>query len=73
MNYKSNKHQEMIKNPVERAIWELKKNGLLKKYSFLTTDDLSFNDGNKEVMLEKLQILLCVAAEELQTIIQKIK
>ncbi len=62
----------MIKNPVERAKWDIQRNKLLAKYSFLTPEDLSFNDGNKDAMLENLQIKLCVSPEDLNKILLKL-
>ncbi len=49
--------------------WNEQKVKLLKKFSILTDEDLTFRDGNKDAMLEKLQIKLGKNKEELDKII----
>ena len=52
--------------------WIIQKRKLLNKYTFLTEEDLHFRDGNKNAMLEKLQIKLCLNEEELEKILKNI-
>ena len=49
--------------------WNERKNKLKQKFGFLTDNDLMFEEGKKEVMLEKLQIKLGKTKEELIRII----
>lgn len=53
---------------INESIWKVQKAKMLKKFSFLTEDDLNFRDGNKDAMLEKLQITLCLNGEELKKV-----
>lgn len=52
--------------------WENKKKKLLKKFSFLDENDVSFRSGNREEMMEKLQIKLCVSKEDLEKLLSSI-
>ena len=49
--------------------WNLLKGKLKKKFAVLTDNDLMFEEGKKEVMLGKLQIILGKSKEELDRII----
>jgi uncharacterized protein YjbJ (UPF0337 family) len=49
--------------------WNERKSKLKQKFGFLTDNDLMFEEGKKEVMLEKLQIKLGKTKEELIRII----
>jgi hypothetical protein len=60
-------------NAVEKNdTWIIQKRKLLNKYTFLTEEDLSFRDGNKNAMLENLQIKLCLNEEELEKILNNL-
>lgn len=52
--------------------WLKKKKKLLKKFSFLDDNDVSFRSGNWEEMMEKLQIKLCVSKEDLEKLLSSI-
>ena len=52
--------------------WENTKKKLLKKFSFLEENDVSFRSGNQEEMMEKLQIKLCVSKEDLEKLLSSI-
>ena len=45
--------------------WKVQKSKLLKKFSVLTEEDLFFREGQKEEMLERLQLILGKNKEEL--------
>lgn len=45
--------------------WRIQKSKLLKKFSVLTEDDLFFREGQKDQMLERLQLILGKNKEEL--------
>ncbi len=49
--------------------WDIQKVKMLKKFSVLTEDDLRFRSGDRDGMLEKLQIKLGKNKEELDEII----
>jgi len=49
--------------------WNLLKGKLKKKFAVLTDNDLMFEEGKKEVMFGKLQIILGKSKEELDKII----
>lgn len=49
--------------------WKERKDRLKQKFEFLTDNDLKFEDGTKEEMLNKLQIKLGKTKEELLRII----
>lgn len=49
--------------------WDLLKGKLKKKFAVLTDNDLMYEEGKKEVMLGKLQIILGKSKEELDKII----
>jgi hypothetical protein len=60
-------------NAVEKNdTWIIQKRKLLNKYTFLTEEDLHFRDGNKNVMLENLQIKLCLNEEELEKVLNNL-
>ena len=52
--------------------WMVQKKKLLNKYTLLTEEDLRFRDGNKNAMLENLQIKLCLNEEELEKILNNL-
>jgi len=49
--------------------WNFLKGKLKKKFAVLTDNDLMFEEGKKEVMFGKLQIILGKSKEELDKII----
>lgn len=53
--------------------WNKQKSKLLKKFTVLTEEDLSFREGRKEEMLERLQLILGKNKEELIMIFDEIK
>ncbi len=53
--------------------WNKQKTKLLKKFSVLTEEDLSFREGRKEEMLERLQLILGKNKEELIMVFDEIK
>lgn len=60
-------------NTVEKnEIWKEQKKKLLKKFTFLTEDDLNYRDGNSNAMLENLQIKLCLNEEELSKVFKNL-
>lgn len=52
--------------------WKKTKSKLLKKFSVLTEDDLFFREGQKDDMLERLQLILGKNKEELIMIFDSI-
>jgi hypothetical protein len=53
-------------------VWDDKKDKLKEKFSCLTERDLFFDQGNIEIMLEKLQLKLHITRHELYKIISKL-
>jgi len=49
--------------------WNVQKGKLKKKFAVLTDNDLMFEEGRKEEMFGKLQIILGKSKEELDKII----
>jgi len=49
--------------------WSERKSRLKMKFEFLTDNDLMFEEGNNDEMLEKLQVRLGKSKAELQKII----
>jgi hypothetical protein len=57
--------------PKEKNVaWILKKRKLRQRYVFLTDRDLKYDEGQKGVMLEKLQTRLGKTKEELEAIMK---
>lgn len=52
--------------------WNEQKVKLKQKFNTLTDQDLKFEEGQKELMMEKLQIKLGKTKEELKQIIEKL-
>lgn len=52
--------------------WNEQKGKLMKKFAFLTEDDLMFEKGKEEEMYGKLQIKLGKTKEELHKIINEL-
>ncbi|HZL08661.1 MAG TPA: CsbD family protein [Prolixibacteraceae bacterium] len=52
-----------------KGTWKAQKGKLKQKFANLTNNDLLFAEGNKEVLLGKLQIKLGISKEELNEII----
>lgn len=59
----------MASKELTRVSWAEQKEKLKKKFARLTQNDLYFEDGKKDLMLNKLQIKLGKTKEELQAII----
>jgi uncharacterized protein YjbJ (UPF0337 family) len=55
-------------NNIEES-WNEQKSRLKEKFVILTNNDLTFEDGNKEEMLGKLEITLGKTKEQLHAII----
>ena len=58
-----------IMNMNEIGYWNKKKEKLKEKYTTITDEDLSFNEGKEQVMLEMLGYKLGKTKEELVRII----
>lgn len=61
-------------NPSETAVpfkgpWQEQKTKLLAKYDTLTSEDLTYEKGKKDEMLDKVQVKLGKTKEELAEII----
>lgn len=54
---------------VENAGWELQKTKLKEKFTHLTEADLSFEEGKKDEMLQRVQTKIGKTKEELQKLI----
>jgi len=52
--------------------WNEQKGKLKQKFAILTDNDLMFDEGKKEEMLGKLQIILGTTKEELHKIISSL-
>lgn len=52
--------------------WKIQKAKLLKKFSVLTEEDLFFREGQKDEMLERLQLILGKNKEELRMVFDAI-
>jgi len=57
-------HKKMNREQLKEE-WKILKAKLLKKFSVLTEDDLFFREGQKDDMLERLQLILGKNKEEL--------
>lgn len=57
-------HKKMNREQLKEE-WKIQKSKLLKKFSVLTEDDLFFREGQKDQMLERLQLILGKNKEEL--------
>ncbi|HEY1056613.1 MAG TPA: hypothetical protein VGE24_15810, partial [Emticicia sp.] len=57
-------HKKMDREQLKEE-WRIQKAKLLKKFSVLTEDDLFFREGQKDDMLERLQLILGKNKEEL--------
>ena len=53
-----------------RGNWLEQRRKLKEKFAILTDDDLLYEQGNKEEMLEKVQVKLGKTKEELRKIIE---
>jgi uncharacterized protein YjbJ (UPF0337 family) len=52
-----------------KGSWNVQKGKLKKKFAVLTDNDLMFEEGKKDVMFGKLQVILGKSKEELDRII----
>jgi uncharacterized protein YjbJ (UPF0337 family) len=52
--------------------WNERKVKLKQKFEFLTDSDLLFEEGKKELMLNKLQVSLGKTREEIEMIIENL-
>lgn len=52
----------------EKGTWNERKGKLKQKFAILTDNDLMYDEGRKEEMFGKLQIILGKSKEELQKI-----
>lgn len=57
---------------IVKGSWSEQKGRLKQKFAALTENDLLFEEGKKEEMLGKLQIILGKTKEELQLIIAQL-
>lgn len=57
-------HKKMNREQLKEE-WRVQKSKLLKKFSVLTEEDLFFREGQKDEMLERLQLILGKNKEEL--------
>jgi uncharacterized protein YjbJ (UPF0337 family) len=56
----------------ENKNWNEQKAKLREKFAVLTGNDLLFEDGRKEAMMQKLQVILGKTKEELTLLISKL-
>jgi uncharacterized protein YjbJ (UPF0337 family) len=56
----------------ENKSWNEQKAKLREKFAVLTGNNLLFEDGRKEAMMQKLQIILGKTKEELTLLLSKI-
>jgi len=60
-------------NKTEQTVkWEVQKRELQKRFAVITNSDVMFKPGQKDLMLEKLQIKLGKTKEQLDAIISKL-
>jgi uncharacterized protein YjbJ (UPF0337 family) len=62
----------MINSTGGSADWNDQKAKLKEKFAILTGNDLLFEEGKKEQMLKKLQLILGKSKEELANLISKL-
>jgi uncharacterized protein YjbJ (UPF0337 family) len=60
----------MIKSIQGKANWNYQKRRLKEEFAILTDDDLLYEQGKKDEMLEKIQIKLGKTKEELDKIVE---
>ncbi len=52
--------------------WEVQKGQLIQRFEILTNNDLTFEEGKKDEMFGRLQIILGYSKDQLKEIISKI-
>lgn len=52
--------------------WEVQKGQLIQRFEILTNNDLTFEEGKKDEMFGRLQIILGYSKDQLRDIISKI-
>ncbi len=52
--------------------WEVHKGQLIQRFEILTNNDLTFEEGKKDEMFGRLQIILGYSKDQLKEIISKI-
>ena len=60
----------MIRSKQGKDNWNYQKSKLKEEFAMLTDDDLLFEQGKKDEMLEKIQIKLGKTKEQLDAIIE---
>jgi uncharacterized protein YjbJ (UPF0337 family) len=59
-------------NKEAKESWEVQKGQLIQRFEILTNNDLTFEEGKKDEMFGRLQIILGYSKDQLKEIISKI-
>jgi len=59
-------------NREAKESWEVQKGQLIQRFEILTNNDLTFEEGKKDEMFGRLQIILGYSKDQLNEIISKI-
>lgn len=59
-------------NKEARDSWEVQKGQIIQRFEILTNNDLTFEEGKKDEMFGRLQIILGYSKDQLRDIISKI-